>query len=605
MALGSTLSIGLAFYPQQRSGWRATWVLTAATCAAIALLSQSRGAAVGLAIAVIVTGGLLIGQRAGDVSRRAHRTLSSSSLPLLIVLSVGFGLAVYSSAGGVADQLGRTHLNELDAPTSKFSAWKSAPDVIHESPAVGVGGGALEPVFTHAFPGTAFATYRHVENEYIEAVIEYGLPGAFVLALLFGWTALTAVRKWRDGPLAAAALGGLAGVAFQSSFDFGIRLIGIAVPVTVVACTLQLVPLRGIEHPTRQRVIRVALVAVLAVAAILLASRRTTTIYEDHEALETGHPTMAEITEAVRRHPLDYFAYGVAGQELVRASDLRAGEVLNHALRLHPFHPGLHRIVARLLISRGAKTQAALEYATAMNGAPTYPLLKEILARLPAASDAALAIPLDYHDPATVLRSLNELKRDDVSLEWLKRRVLDHDSDELELVDKLYDIAIERKDDATSLRAAQRRLALSDTTTSKLKIAGVYYASKNYAGVYSVLHGVESWTGALDERGSAWLLVCDSLTAEQKLSEALGCLRHLDASGSLATRRLEIVRRERELDDAIGDEMRAQRSSHLGGQLRDPVPLVPPSRSGEAIPNPLTDDSTRNPIPNPLAPRHE
>src|SRR5262249_8308047 len=153
--------------------------------------------------------------------------------------------------------------------------------------------------------------------------------------------------KWRDGPLAAAAIGGLAGVLFQSSVDFGVELLGVAIPVTAVACTLQLVPLREGGQHTKQRALRGLLVALLVGASLLLLSRKTTTLAEDHEALMSGdYSSLASLGEVAERHPLDYFVFGTAGQQLVRARDPRAGDFLNHALALHPYQAGLHRIVA-------------------------------------------------------------------------------------------------------------------------------------------------------------------------------------------------------------------------------------------------------------------
>lgn len=611
MALGATISVGLAFYENQSSAWRATWVVTAAACTAVALLSQSRGAAVSLTIGIVVTGALLISRRLGDVAREGRRrTLSTGSLPTVIVLTLGFGLAVYSSAGSVAEQLGRTNLGELEHSTSKFAAWRSAPELIQESPWVGVGRGAVEPVFTHAFPSTAYATFGHLENEYIESVVEFGIPGALVLAVLLGWALMTALRKWRDGPLAAAALGGLAGVMFQSSVDFGVELLGVAVPVTVVACTLLLVPLREAGRLPRLRVARVGLVAALAAAVALLLSSVTATLDEDHEALMAGdYASLDAIAEVVQRHPLDYFAFGTAGQQLIRSHDTRAGAFLNQALRLHPYQPGLHRMVARLLIGIGAKSQAALEYSLAMSGAPTHLLLKEIIAMLPAPEDAAAAIPSDYPVPTSILRSLSELKRDDVAVAWLVRRVLDRPSQDVDMLDALYDLAYDRKDYPTALRAAQVRLATVNTPTSKLKMARVHYAQREYAAVYAELADVETWRGRLDERGDAWLLVCDSYRDEKRWDDALRCLHRLDGSGSLAIRRDEIVRRESDVTDRRATEIRTKQIQDLERSMNLPVddslPVIHHVGSGEAIANPLTGPGIQNPIQNPLAPPTE
>ncbi len=606
MALGATISIGLAFYENQRPGWRAAWVVTCAACTSITLLSESRGAAVSLAIGIVVTGALLVSRRLGDVAREGRRkTLSTGYLPTVIVLTLGFALAVYSSAGGVAEQLGRTNLGELEHKTSKFAAWQSVPELVDEAPWIGVGRGAVEPVFTHVFPSTAYATFGHVENEYIEAVAEFGVPGALLLAVVFGWMILTALRKWRDGPLAAAALGGLAGVMFQSSVDFGVELLGVAVPVTVVACTLQVVPLRETSRLARLRVARIALAVALVGSALLLLSRATTTLDEDHDALMAGeYPSIDRLAEVVQRHPLDYFAFGTAGQQLVTAHDPRAGTFLNHALRLHPFQPGLHRMVARLLIGIGAKSQAALEYSLAMNGAPTHLLLKEIIAMLPDAEAAAQAIPIDYPAPASILGSLTELERVDIAEQWLVRRLLDRPSQDLELLDSLYDLAFDRKDYAVALRAAEARLAAANTPTSKLDIARVHFAQHAYAAVYTDLADVETWRGRLDERGDAWLLVCDSYRDERRWDDALHCLHRLDASGSLATRRDEIVRRESAVSDRRTNEIRTKQIQDLERQMNLPIdqelPVIDSSGATEPIANPLTGPAIQNPIRNPL-----
>lgn len=607
MALGATVSIGLAFYEKQRSGWRAAWVVTCVACTSVALLSESRGAAVSLTIGIVVTGALLISSRLGEVARDGRRrALSTGKLPTAIVLTLGFALAVYSTAGGVAEQLGRTNLGELQHATSKFAAWKWAPELVRESPWVGVGRGAVEPVFTHVFPATAYATFGHLENEYIEAIAEFGVPGALTLAIVLGWAILNALRKWRDGPLAAAALGGLAGVMFQSSVDFGVELLGVAVPVTVVACTLQLVPLRESAVSSRLRISRGGLVVALAAAAALLLSSMTTTLDEDHEALMAGeYGSIDAIAEVVQRHPLDYFAFGTGGQQLIRDHDARAGTFLNHALRLHPYQPGLHRMVARLLIRIGAKSQAALEYSLAMTGTPPHLLLKEILAMLPSAGDDAAAIPLDYPMPSSILGSLSEFKRDDVAILWLVRRVLDRPSQELALIDALYDLAFARKDYAIALRAASKRLAAANTPTSRLKIARVRYAQQDFAGVYAELADVETWGGRLDERGDAWLLVCDSFRDERRWDDALRCLHRLDASGSLSTRREDIVLRESDVSDRRTNEIRTKQIQDLERSLKLPVdgplPVIHAAGADDAIPNPLTRPGIQNPIRNPLS----
>src|SRR5262249_28493945 len=142
---------------------------------------------------------------------------------------------VVTSAGTAAEQLANTSLQEIHEPKSKYAAWRSSTTLMEEAPWVGVGRGALEPAFTRVHPASAFVTFSHLENEYIQSVVEWGVPGALALAAAMSWLAIVAIRRWRDGPLAASALGGLAVVAVQSNVDFGVELLGLAVPITVVA----------------------------------------------------------------------------------------------------------------------------------------------------------------------------------------------------------------------------------------------------------------------------------------------------------------------------------------------------------------------------------
>src|SRR6185369_6190725 len=114
-------------------------------------------------------------------------------------------------------------------------------------PWVGVGRGAFEAAFTRVHPASGLASYSHLENEYLQAVVDWGVIGALALGLLAIWVAVAAVKRWRDGPLAAGALGALTVVAIQSNVDFGVEFLGLAAPMTAVAAALTYVPLREVS----------------------------------------------------------------------------------------------------------------------------------------------------------------------------------------------------------------------------------------------------------------------------------------------------------------------------------------------------------------------
>src|SRR4029077_13207792 len=129
----------------------------------------------------------------------------------------------------------------------------------------------------------------------------------------------------------AGALGALGAVALQSNVDFGVELLGIAVPITAVVATLTYVPIREPE-PNRlrfARALRGAHVVALGLAAIALLSAATMSIAEDHDRMSDHRTlTLADIEPSLQRHPLDYYSYALAAQVMTRDGDKRAIHVL-------------------------------------------------------------------------------------------------------------------------------------------------------------------------------------------------------------------------------------------------------------------------------------
>lgn len=572
MAIGVALALGLVFYPRQASQLRVLWLVIAVGCSATAMASLSRGATLALGIGIATTTVLLIVGRTGAASRDSlgPRRALINDVPITIVVAFGLAAAIYTTAGKVADQLDNTSLAELGQPLSKYAAWKSSLQLVEDAPWVGIGRGAIEPVFTRVHEPSAYITFSHLENEYIQAVVEWGIPGAIALALALAWCISSAVKRWRSGPLAAAAIGACTAIAFQSSVDFGVELLGIAVPVVLVATSLLSGPLRE-ARSRKVRWGRAGLLAALAGAAVVLILPITRGIQEDHDWI-SGHRDAGpgDLRDILQRHPLDYLGYGEAAAALVRAGDPRAAKFLNHALRLHPTHPGLHRLAARLLIASGRRSQAAVEYALALHGtlAPKN-LIVEIAALLPEVDLTAAAIPSDVNNRTKILRALHELGRDDVAERWLQRLVQGTQHD-IAVIDALYGLALQRRDLPVAEQAARRRLVESHTNTSRIMLARVMFRREQFDQVVKDLADVPKWKGRLDEQADAWLLVCDAHIEERAWDAALECLHKLDGSGVIPnprrgdiTKRLTIVNEQRTTEakqKAIEAMQRALRS---------------------------------------------
>ena len=543
MAVGATCSAGLVMYRRQRSWLRVTWLVSVGLCAVVTALSQSRGAMLALIAGLFVTTGVLLGQRfaAKENPRRKTRFITSS-LPIGVVAACAIVIVVYSTAGGLQRELDKTAFQELHAPTSKFAAWQSSTRLIEEAPWLGVGRGAMESRFTRVHPSSGFVTFSHLENEYLQTVVDFGIAGTLLLGACSLWLASLAIRRWRDGPLAAAAFGGVACVLLQSSVDFGVELLGLAAPITLLIATLTYVPLREASRVAllRARASRIGLIVVLCTAAATLFTSATTSLDEDREALSAHRATLtlADVEPALTRHPLDYYGYALAADAMVRTGDNRAIKLLNHAMRLHPTHPGLHRVAARVLQRTGHKEQATIEYSAALRytSDPTK-LLQEIALAFPR-EQAVEAIPTDMPDLYVVVRALRDLKQQQLAGMWIGR-VLVARPHSTRACDLWFDLLLQGVD--VPLESGKTCLERMPDRQTRVALAQVLINKTRYGEAIQLLEDVETWPGRIDLRANAWLTLCDVHAVTKNWTEAKRCLRRLDASGDLTPEQLPSI----------------------------------------------------------------
>ena len=558
MAIGAVAAFGLVMYRSQPSWMRAGWVVLSLACSILTMATLSRGATIALAAGALVSLGVLVGQRlAGTAhSKRRRARLMMTSLPLGVVATCTVLIVILLNAGGVQHELARTSLQEIDQPTSKYAAWKSSVKLIDDAPLVGVGRGGFEAAFTRVHPASGFVTFSHLENEYVQAVVDWGIVGTALLAIALLYFAVMAIRRWRDGPLSAAALGCCVALGLQSNFDFGVELLGLAIPITAIAATLSYVPLR--EGEPREivigRLLRVFQILALAVAVILLVLPITTSIGEDHEELsERSDVTYEELREMAERHPLDYYLYARAASVLAHQGDQRALRLLNHALRLHPTHPGLHRMAGHLLLESKRPDQAALEYAAALQATrEPQKLLEEILEKFPA-DKAAAAIPPDFADLNVVIKILRELGHPEIATAWLNR-VLAANPRDVQACELLYMIALREDNLAAAETAGRNCVEILPDRTTRLSLAKVLIKRKSYTEVIRLLQDVESWPGRIDDKVAGWFLLCDSHEGLLNWEAAKRCVRHLEVSGYIDPQsKLEITKRLERIEQAKRD----------------------------------------------------
>ncbi len=550
MAVGTIVSLGLVAYRRQTSWKRVGWLFCAMACGIAAVETSSRGATLGMLVGAAVLGALLLGQRfAGETTRGNRGTFVTRSLPIGIVAACTVILVIYAGAGRVEQQFASTSIEDTTHPRSKYAAWRDARYLVEEAPLLGVGRGGFETSFTRVHPASGMITFSHLENEYLQTVVDWGIVGTIGLALLGLWVLSLGVRRWRNGPLAAVAIASMAIIATQSMVDFGVEMMGLAVPLVALLAT---VSYGALEAATPRRVItarslRTVLCLSLLTAAVLVVSDRSRTVDEDHQLLDKAM-AIEDVKPALERHPLDYYGYLVAARVASKQNDRRSIELLNHALILHPTHPGLHHLAANLLLASGHSDQAAIELAAALRTTPRpAELVREIAERL-SPDQAVSAIPLDYPDALELVQNLKSIKRVDLATDWLEKLIKANPRNS-GACDLLYKLALDAHDLDAAEIAGRRCVEIIPDRQTRLALAHIVMNKNGFSEAMRLLSDVETWDGKIEEKREGWLLLCDSHIAAAHLGDGERCLHRLEASGLLnsesagaVTTRLEAIR---------------------------------------------------------------
>ena len=286
--------------------------------------------------------------------------------------------------------------------------------------------------------------------------------------------------------------------------------------------------------------------------------------------------------EELERHPLDYYGYATDAKLKLEDREPDVIPLLNHALVLHPNHTGLHRFAGRILLALGRTDQAALEYATALEGiSDPRNILYEIDHEFPV-DKAADAIPTDYDSLELVIAALTKDGHRDVALRWISR-VVDQRPRDLNAIDALYTAANEVADDTLAERAVRARLAVIWSPHAALQLAQLLLRRHANNEVVTLLANVQDWHGRIEDQGEAWLALCDAKLALGDVDTATKCLHRLDAEGLLVGEHEEITQR---LNDIERRRKEAELLEHYQtGSADDPTP-------GKRVPKPKAAPNT-------------
>ena len=623
LAFGTPIAIGLAV--SQRGPKRLSFMAVAFLTGGVTFLTQSRGAAISVVAASAVTGVLLWQQK-----RRSDQAMDVEDVggvpkhvvvPATIMMACALSLLVAVTAGGVAQELSATTTEQLSGESYKLEAWRSSKNMMGRHWLTGVGRGGFEFAFTRDHPASGVKTYSHIENEYLQTILDWGVPVAAALGVLATLIALAALRRRMLGPLEAGAIGGLASLALHNFVDFNLEFPAVALPALAALAILLPGKLKETRKPGRRRTMGVGAMAAAAVVIALAASPIGRRAQAEADDLDTDldaagalvpHELVERAENMTRRHPADYIAFGQAARVLVAKGDRRAVDVINRALDLNPQHPGLHWLAAQLLASTTqGRDQALIEYGLALKNADAArAILADMLVRFPEVEKAARALPSVADVTANaalaprITAELTVLQRNDVALAWAERLYKEL-PDRPEMAGLVADYALLTGKNDRALIAAQQAYEKDQSPMNASRSARALTALGRAAEAGKMLSDaivrVRS-RGTRIELVGLLTLMGTVQREEKKLTESRSTLTNaLDLVGSDRKAAALIHRELARTEDALNNPTVAAVHRQQAEQL-DPTDSGPLGMSSSSTPPPGTTPPAPAPGTTPPAP---
>ena len=379
---------------------QALGVLAAIACV---FISSSRGGMVALcaAGAILVVLAALVAWR--DKSKKARAlAITALAMPVLLILVAVPVLKQFQERRGIQNNT----LNQFADNRSRLQLYGSAVDISMNHPLSGGGSRSYGWEKYAAWkPGESGMLPRNddfVHNEFLQAAVEYGWLGAFLIGSAVLATVLCSVAgllspdptsRFPRGPVDAVMCGGLAAMAgtlVNSNFSFvthtipGAIYLGLAIGLAL--------PQRAEEVFPSFRATAVALVLLLPLGGILaLAGTRATMVYRamwpvsySKERLGLYAPglSLERMRTALERWPGAQLA-GHAGhiarkaaerqgqpEDEIRDWHSKAVEFYDQAIKLNPYDPewALNRAMALGVLNRDAEADRGYEEAIRLEG---------------------------------------------------------------------------------------------------------------------------------------------------------------------------------------------------------------------------------------------
>lgn len=205
LAFGCLFAPTWAFSGDSRASWRGPVALSAALLFVLTILAT--GSRTGILLGSIATAhGLLIARREIRRELRGRPRWVTHATIAAIVALFAF-LIVISVAANRAESVNR--LLAISAATdTRFAALPTVIAMIKAYFPFGTGFGSFDPLFRLHEPNSMLSAnyFNHAHNDFLEVILDGGLPATLILVVTLGWYCFATFRAWRVGSNAEHAL---------------------------------------------------------------------------------------------------------------------------------------------------------------------------------------------------------------------------------------------------------------------------------------------------------------------------------------------------------------------------------------------------------------
>jgi len=297
----------------------------------------------------------------------SFRTLALGFAPFVIGIATAVALGTANEAGQLAS---------LDV-RRKVSVWLWSLHMIRDYSLFGVGRGAFEtafPPYREALDYDWSIVVTHAENFVVQWIAEWGLPvGACAVIAIVGYT----LRQWygsRGERLGFMMMTGLVALLVQNLADLGLEVPALAIAAVLALAAGERIPTPRPAGDSVKRLGRLAFGGLFPGVALWVAvvmwsrlpvelERRELSIAYQELAIKSENARAqfrSELRQAMLRHPGESFFPLLGSLVAMRTHDGSALTWIARSLALAPTNGAVHLVLAELLQSHGATSQAML-----------------------------------------------------------------------------------------------------------------------------------------------------------------------------------------------------------------------------------------------------